>query len=477
MLKEQAKLFALLNRLVDYLLLVASIILSIVIEQIYHTRPIGIIDDKSFHPIMIPVILVFWHFLFSKYDKEFLYRRTSYQTFLLNQLIVTLIGFSFLISISFLSKVELFYRSTIIAFSCLSFFLLVLKRWIMKYYLENIRRKGRNTRYIMIIGSKKRAQKLMDEFKHHEEYGYIVTKILEPDLSIVGSTFNDIRIESIDNFNEILLEEPIDEVFFAIPPRKIDNFSQKLDFLNSLGINFHIIVNLDAFSKGIKDLNVTPFMDDWYNLPVISFNPIDKNLFKLIIKTYLEFILSLLIILVFIPIFMIVPLLIKVESNGPIFFTQNRVGYHGRKFRLFKFRTMEINAESKLDNLAEMNEQSGPVFKIENDPRITRIGKWLRKYSLDELPQLYNVIKGDMNLVGPRPPIPAEVKNYKPEWHKRLNMKPGITGLWQISGRNEIIDFEDWVKLDLKYIDQWSLKLDLLIILKTIPHIFKGSGQ
>tara|TARA_B110000438_G_scaffold140128_1_gene135384 strand:- start:2598 stop:3014 length:417 start_codon:yes stop_codon:yes gene_type:complete len=138
---------------------------------------------------------------------------------------------------------------------------------------------------------------------------------------------------------------------------------------------------------------------------------------------------------------------------------------------------MEINAESKLNELMKENEQSGPVFKMEDDPRITNFGKFLRKFSLDELPQLYNVIKGEMNLVGPRPPIPSEVERYKPEWHRRLNMKPGITGLWQISGRNEIINFEDWVALDLKYIDEWNLKLDIIIIIKTIPHMFKGSGK
>ena len=138
---------------------------------------------------------------------------------------------------------------------------------------------------------------------------------------------------------------------------------------------------------------------------------------------------------------------------------------------------MTIDAESKLDDLKDQNEQSGPVFKINDDPRITSIGKILRKYSLDELPQIYNVIIGDMNLVGPRPPLPSEVKEYKPEWRKRLNMKPGITGLWQVSGRNDITDFKDWVYLDLKYIEEWSLKLDLKIILKTIPQMFKGSGK
>jgi len=477
MLREQAKLFAFLNRLADHGLLIISIAVGILAEQTYHDKPLSVIDEKSFHLIMVPIVLVFWHLLFVVYDKEHLYRRTSYDTFFTNQLFIALIGFAFLISISFLSKTELFYRSTIIAFILISFGLLISKRWLVKFYLENIRRRGRNTRYIMIVGSKKRAQKLIDEFKHHEEYGYIVTHVLDPNSSVAGEKFNTLTIEPIDRLNSILLKEPIDEVFFALPPKKIPEFSEKLDYLNSLGINFHIMVNLDAFSKGIKNLNVQPFMDEWYDLPVISFNPVDKKLFKLIIKTYVEFILSLGITIVFLPVLILVPIMIKFGSKGPVFFSQTRVGYHGRKFNLLKFRTMEMDAESKLSELMEDNEQSGPVFKMDDDPRITGIGKFLRKFSLDELPQLYNVIRGEMNLVGPRPPIPSEVEHYKPEWHRRLNMKPGITGLWQISGRNEIVDFEDWVALDLKYIDEWSLKLDMKIILQTIPHMFKGSGK
>lgn len=477
MLREQAKLFAFLNRLADHILLLTSIGIAILIEQAYHGQPIYLIDERSFHPIMVPIVLVFWHILFQVYDKENLYRRTLYLSFFINQVIISLLGLSFLISISFLSKTELFFRSTIIAFSIISFSLLLLKRWGVKFYLENIRKLGRNTRYIMIIGSKRRAQKLIDEFSHHEEYGYIVSHILDPDPELVGKELNLQMIESINNFDKIILKNPIDEVFFALPPKQVPDFEEKLDYLNSLGINFHVMINLDVFSKGIKNLLVEPFMDEWYDLPVISFHPTDKNLLGLIVKTYLEFFITIGIILVFIPILILVPIFIKFNSKGPVFFSQERVGYHGRKFNLLKFRTMELGAESKLDDLMEYNEQSGPVFKIDDDPRITGVGKFLRKFSLDELPQLYNVIKGDMNLVGPRPPLQLEVDQYKPEWRKRLNMKPGITGLWQVSGRNDIVEFEDWVALDLQYIDNWSLYLDLIIILKTIPHMFKGSGK
>jgi len=477
MLKEQAKLFAFLNRLADHFLLLLSVGLAVVAEQLYHNNPIIFLDENSFHPIMIPLVLVFWHILFQVYDKNHLYRRTNYSSFFVYQLLIVTFGFSILIGISFLFKTELFYRSTILFFSFISFLLLLSKRWGVKFYLENIRRRGRNTRYIMIIGSKRRARKLIDEFEHHEEYGYVVTHILDPDNDLVGNTVKSYTIEPLENFDSILWSDPIDEVFFALPPKRVPNFTDKLDFLNSLGINFHVMVNLDVFSRGIQNLNVEPFMDNWYNLPVISFHPTDKKLFRLILKTYIEFILTLGIMIVFSPILIIIPFLIKFSSAGPVFFSQERVGYHGRKFNLLKFRTMIVDAESKLDELQQDNEQSGPVFKMENDPRITGIGKFLRKFSLDELPQLYNVIRGDMNLVGPRPPLPSEVQQYKPEWRRRLNMKPGITGLWQVSGRNDIVDFKDWVALDLKYIDDWSLNLDFIIIIKTIPQMFKGSGK
>ena len=477
MLKEQARLFAFLNRITDHILILFSIGFAIIAEQIYHDNPINLIDEKSFHPIMTPIILIFWQILFQVYDKENLYRRTKYSAFIIYQLLIVVFGFSFLIGISFLSKTELFYRTTIIAFSTFSFTFLLSKRWVVKFYLENIRKKGRNTRYIMIIGSMHRAQKLINEFEHHEEYGYVISHILDPNSDLEGESINDHKIKPIDNFDSILLSDPIDEVFFALPPKKVPGFTEKLDFLNNLGINFHVMINLDAFSKGIQNLNVKPFIDQWYNLPVISFHPTDKKLFRLLFKTYFEFIIALGILLFFTPILLLIPIFIKLSSSGPVFFSQERVGYHGRKFNLLKFRTMTIDAESKLDDLKDQNKQSGPVFKIDDDPRITSIGKILRKYSLDELPQIYNVIIGDMNLVGPRPPLPSEVKEYKPEWRKRLNMKPGITGLWQVSGRNDITDFKDWVYLDLKYIEEWSLKLDLKIILKTIPQIFKGSGK
>ena len=168
-------------------------------------------------------------------------------------------------------------------------------------------------------------------------------------------------------------------------------------------------------------------------------------------------------------------LLIKLTSKGPVFFKQERCGLNGRKFTMFKFRTMVEDADQMKDLLAEKNEMDGPVFKITNDPRLTKVGKFLRKFSLDELPQLFNVLRGDMSLVGPRPPLPKEVSQYDPWQRRKLSMKPGLTCLWQINGRNNI-NFERWMKMDLEYIDNWSLWLDTKILLKTVPAVILGTG-
>lgn len=198
------------------------------------------------------------------------------------------------------------------------------------------------------------------------------------------------------------------------------------------------------------------------------------SLFYLFIKRAFDLIASIAAVIVLIPLFLFVTILIKIDSSGPVLFKQKRNGFRGKYFNMYKFRSMVVDAEDRLKNLEDKNEVSGNMFKIKNDPRITRVGKILRKTSIDELPQLFNVIKGDMSIVGPRPPIGREVQKYD-AWHNlRLSVKPGITGLWQISGRNNI-GFEDMCRLDLKYIRERGFWYDLKIILKTIPVLFGDS--
>jgi len=197
----------------------------------------------------------------------------------------------------------------------------------------------------------------------------------------------------------------------------------------------------------------------------------------IILKRIIDIFMSIFLIIVLLPVYIILNILVKVSSKGPIFFKWHVIGKNGIPFTGYKFRTMIANADHLKVDLLESNEMSGPVFKIKNDPRITKLGKFLRKFSLDELPQLWSVLKGDMSLVGPRPAGPHEWNQYK-QWHKRkLSVTPGITCLWQVNGRNKIYEFDEWIKLDLEYIDNWSLWLDIKILFKTIPVVLKGTGS
>ena len=197
----------------------------------------------------------------------------------------------------------------------------------------------------------------------------------------------------------------------------------------------------------------------------------------IISKRILDIFTSIFLLIVLIPVFTIIIILIKVSSKGPLFFKWNVIGKDGKPFTGYKFRTMIINADRLKTSLLKSNEMTGPVFKMTNDPRITKVGALLRKYSLDELPQLWSVLKGDMSLVGPHPPLQSEWPHFE-EWHKRkMSVIPGMTCLWQVNGRNKINKFDDWVKMDLEYIDNWNIWLDIKILLKTIPTIINGSGR
>jgi exopolysaccharide biosynthesis polyprenyl glycosylphosphotransferase len=217
--------------------------------------------------------------------------------------------------------------------------------------------------------------------------------------------------------------------------------------------------------------------DDFYGWPVLVFRSAPESSWQQVLKQMLDLFGSFLTLLCFWWLFALIALLIKLASPGPVFFRQQRSGINGRPFTIYKFRTMVTNAEQLKHELAAMNEMTGPVFKVTNDPRITRVGKFLRKFSLDELPQLFNVLRGEMSLVGPRPLPVDEVKRFYDLAHRRrLSVKPGITCLWQISGRNNVTDFKEWVRLDLEYIDNWSFWLDLTILWRTLPAVLTATG-
>jgi len=274
---------------------------------------------------------------------------------------------------------------------------------------------------------------------------------------------------SIESLPEVLRTNVIDTVVIlsgSLPPAIRD------DVLRQCTIQ-GIEVWLDT--PLLHTSAVSPVLDEINGLPALVFNPTPHAYWALAVKRAMDILLSAAAILLLSPLFLVIPILIRITSPGPAFFAQRRCTIHGRTFRMLKFRTMVADAETRLSSLADKNEVSGPVFKIRDDPRITRVGRFLRRYSLDELPQLVNVFLGDMSLVGPRPPIPAEVEQYEDWQRRRLSMRTGCTCLWQVGGRNDL-SFDDWMKLDLRYIDDWSLALDIRILFQTVFAVIRGTG-
>jgi exopolysaccharide biosynthesis polyprenyl glycosylphosphotransferase len=261
-----------------------------------------------------------------------------------------------------------------------------------------------------------------------------------------------------------------DEIIFSGAHRSnYQEFEPMVRLCEELGIRTRVAAEFFPASTSRVSLE---FLE---HLPLITFSTVPEHHIAIIAKRIVDFLVAAILLIVSSPLMLVTAALIKLTSPGPVFYSQVRCGRYGRRFRLVKFRTMVDGAEDKLWEIKHLNEMEGPVFKMRNDPRVTSVGRVLRQFSVDELPQVWNVIKGEMSMVGPRAPLPEEVENYTTKQRRRLSVKPGITCLWQVSGRNDI-DFNKWMELDLHYIDNWSFWLDLRIMLMTIPAVFTGRG-
>jgi exopolysaccharide biosynthesis polyprenyl glycosylphosphotransferase len=291
--------------------------------------------------------------------------------------------------------------------------------------------------------------------------------------SIVVCAEFDIAADPPSRLIELVHEHSVSGVLVSARQTQLDRVESVIQLCEIEGVEAWLVA--DFFTTQIARAS----FDEMLGQPLLIFRSTPETSWQMLAKNLLDIsgALVLLIFSIVIPVLPLVALLIKVTSPGPILFRQQRSGLNGAPFTIWKFRTMATNSDQLKHELAAMNEMSGPVFKITNDPRITPLGKWLRKYSLDELPQLFNVLRGEMSLVGPRPLPVDEVKRFNDLAHRRrLSVKPGLTCLWQVSGRSQISDFKDWVRLDLEYIDNWSIWLDLLILLRTIPAVLGATG-
>jgi exopolysaccharide biosynthesis polyprenyl glycosylphosphotransferase len=301
----------------------------------------------------------------------------------------------------------------------------------------------------------------------HPEWGLRFAGFIRIDGNTAGSRGP--FLGTVAQLGRILEEEIIDVVVFAVPRERLGEVERAVHVCEEQGVEVRISLDILRFGPGRMTVA------DMDGVPMLAFTRTPQDALALGVKRAFDMLMSAAVMVLLAPVFLAIAAAIRLDSPGPIFFRQRRVGQNGRLFDMMKFRSMYQDAEARLEALRAQNEMSGPVFKMANDPRVTRVGRFLRKTSLDEFPQFWNVLRGEMSIVGPRPPIPAEVRQYKRWQRRRLSMKPGITCIWQISGRNNI-DFDRWMELDLQYIDEWSLWGDIQICFKTIPAVLSARG-
>jgi exopolysaccharide biosynthesis polyprenyl glycosylphosphotransferase len=332
-----------------------------------------------------------------------------------------------------------------------------------------VQRLGRGQRFALILGSPSRAGELAGWLRTHDG-GYEIAGYLDWTGGEEEPSDGELpRLGTLEDLTRLLETRSVDEVVLELVPHRWEEMQRALALCEEVGVDVRI--RPDIFGAALAKA----YVDDLGGAPVLTYTTVPSHPGALLLKQALDYTLAGTAVVLLAPVMAATALLIKWTSPGPVLFRQERCGRNGRRFMLYKFRSMVRDAEQLRKELLDRNEMSGPVFKIARDPRVTPIGRFLRKTSLDELPQLFNVLRGEMSLVGPRPPIPEEVAQYERWQRRRLSMKPGITCLWQVNGRNEI-DFEEWMKLDLHYIDTWSLKLDLLILLRTVGVVLSSRG-
>ncbi len=362
-------------------------------------------------------------------------------------------------------------RFWILLFAIFSVLFLLSEKLALRITARYARVHGFNYRTVLIVGTGPDALKIADSIHGHRYWGFRILGFIANG-SPVPDELRRGRYQvlgEVDDIPRIVESNVVDDVIFAVHRRELDRLEDLFLSLQEQGIRTRFAMDLFPHTRARVQL------EELDGMPLLSFATVPTSQIQLMAKRAVDVAIALLLLVLGLPMALFIALAVKITSGGNVLFRQTRCGLNGRFFTLYKFRTMVEGAEERRRELMHLNEMNGPVFKLRSDPRVTWLGRFLRRFSLDELPQLWNVLRGDMSLVGPRPPIPEEVAKYQRWQRRRLAMKPGMTCLWQVSGRNEL-DFDRWMQLDLEYIDSWSPMLDLKILLRTIPAVLSGKG-
>jgi exopolysaccharide biosynthesis polyprenyl glycosylphosphotransferase len=378
-----------------------------------------------------------------------------------------------MLAVAYVGRLEYVNRESVVATALLVTLALFVNRGFLRWwYFHGRREHPSNYLKVLVIGSGRRAQNLIDTYRRQSEWGVDIIGMLDPEAASRPQEVNGLPVlGGLGEIRRVLATQVVDEVVVCVPRSLLNDIEEIIDACGEQAICVKFLADVYDLPEG-----ATLHLDNIGNQPVLSVDPVYHEEGRLIVKRIMDLLMTIPVLVALTPLFALVALAIKLDSRGPVFFKQDRVGLNKRPFQMLKFRSMYQDAEARLAELEHLNEAEGPIFKIADDPRVTRVGRFIRRSSIDELPQLFNVLLGDMSLVGPRPMSLRDVSQFSlGVQRRRFSVRPGLACLREVSGRSRL-SFDRWLELDLQYIEQWSLWLDLKILLKLVPSVIKGDG-
>jgi len=454
--------------LLDVLLTIITFLLSFWSRNLFYIdREVDIYSHLFLIPLLLVLLLGFLSY-FGGYRRPHVMTLVKYAWSIFRS---TAVAVGVLLTLLFFLEIQYVSRLVMLIFAAAEFFVLLAARGVVLWHFKNSVQGGEKALRVIIIGTRARASELARELRKRISYGVEIVGFVDPDPHCKeGYEECTPILGTVDTLSECLKTNVVDEVIVAIPRSMLEDVEPMVMACEEEGITLRFMA--DIFNVQVARVSLAHVG----RIPLLTMEPISQDEGQLFAKRIFDFVLTASTLPFLLPLFLLVAIAIKIDSPGPIFFIQQRVGLRKHLFPMFKFRSMYVDAEERLAEIEHLNEADGPIFKMTNDPRITRVGRLIRKTSIDELPQLFNVLRGEMSLVGPRPMSIRDVDLFeKGIQRRRFSVQPGITCLWQISGRSNL-SFERWLELDLEYIENWSLGLDLKILLKTIPAVLKSDG-
>ncbi len=454
--------------LLDILISVSVFVLSFQIRNFFSLD--GEVDLSS-HLFLLPLLLVLITSFLSSFGAYDLPRDTTAVKYVWAVFRAVFLGVGVVLILLFMFKIQYISRAVIITFAGAEFVALSLLRVAVRKYFFYLIATGKHSLKVLVVGTGERAKDLIKELARQADWGIKIVGYLDPDSERVGMEIGGaVVLGTLGEIDECLKNNVIDEVIIAIPRSMLEDAESIVIACEEEGIKLRFMA--DIFNVRVAKISLTLLG----KIPLLTLESVAQDSTQLLLKRIFDFSLTLMAMPFALPVIALAALAVKIESPGPIFFVQQRVGLRKHIFPMVKLRSMYQDAEERLVEVEHLNEAKGPIFKMENDPRITRVGRFIRRTSIDELPQLFNVLRGEMSLVGPRPMSIRDVDLFdRGIQRKRFSVKPGLTCIWQISGRSNL-PFHKWLELDLEYIENWSLALDLKILLKTPWAVLSAKG-